>query len=84
MTVLIVPLGLSKNTAVVLSSNMSAAELPVVQSCVHFPVGAVRWSVVFGEGLELQRVKRVLSAADVLHGVFSSATLAEETKRGGA
>lgn len=33
---------------------------------------------MFGEGLELQRVKRVLSASDVLHGVFSSAALAEE------
>lgn len=39
---------------------------------------------MFGEGLELQRVKRVLSASDVLHGVFSSAALAEETgQRGG-
>lgn len=37
---------------------------------------------MFGEGLELQRVKRVLSAADVLHGVFSSATLTAHTVEG--
>lgn len=35
---------------------------------------------MFGEGLELQRVERVLSASDVLHGVFPSAALAEETE----
>ncbi len=54
----------------------------MVQSGFDFPVGAVRWSVVFGEGLELQGVKGVLSASDVLHSVFSSAALAEETGRG--
>lgn len=37
---------------------------------------------MFGEGLELQRVKRVLSASDVLHGVFSSAALAAHTVEG--
>lgn len=35
---------------------------------------------MFGEGFELQRVKRVLSASDVLHSVFSPAALAEETE----
>lgn len=35
---------------------------------------------MFGEGLELQRVERVLSASDVLHGVFPSAALTEETE----
>lgn len=33
---------------------------------------------MFGEGFELQRVKGVLTAADVLHCVFPSAALAEE------
>lgn len=36
-----------------------------------------------GEGLELQRVKRVLSASDVLHSVFSPTALAEEIGGGG-
>lgn len=54
----------------------------MVQSGFDFPVGAVRRSVVFGEGLELQRVKCVLSASNVLHSVFPSAALAEETEQG--
>lgn len=37
---------------------------------------------MFGEGLKLQRVKRILSASNILHSVFSSAALAEETERG--
>lgn len=35
---------------------------------------------MFGEGLELQRVKGIFSAAHVLHGVLSSAALAVETE----
>ncbi len=38
---------------------------------------------MFGEGLKLQRVKRILSASNILHSVFSSAALAEETEQGG-
>lgn len=38
---------------------------------------------MFGEGFELERVKGVFSAAHVLHSVFSSAALAEETQQGG-
>lgn len=33
-----------------------------------------------GEGFELQRVERVLSASDILHRVLSPAALAEETE----
>lgn len=36
-----------------------------------------------GEGLELQRVKRVFSASDVLRCVFPSAALAEKPGGGG-
>lgn len=54
----------------------------LVQSGFSLTVGAVRWSVVFGEGFELESVKRVLPTSDVLHGVLSSAALTEETKQG--
>lgn len=53
-----------------------------VQSRLDIAVGALRRSVVFGEGFELQGVNRVPPDPDVLHGVFSSAALAEEIKRG--
>lgn len=62
---------------------MADADLRAVQSGLDLAVGAVRRPVVFGEGLELQRVKRVLSASDVLHSVFSAAALAGETEQGG-
>lgn len=51
-------------------------------SRLHLAVGAVGRPVVFGEGLELQRVESVLPAADVLHGVLSAAALAGETREG--
>lgn len=52
-------------------------------SRLHLAVGAVRWPVVFGEGLELQRVEGILPTADVLHSVLSAAALAGETGGGG-
>lgn len=55
----------------------------MVRSGLDFTEGAVGRSVVFGEGLELQGVKSVLSASNVLHGIFSPAALAEETEQGG-
>lgn len=64
-------------------NDMADADLRAVQSGLDLAVGAVRRPVVFGEGLELQRVKRVLSASDVLHSVFSAAALAGETEQGG-
>lgn len=55
----------------------------LLRSGLHFAKGAVGRSVVSGESLELQRVKRVLSASDVLHSVFPPTALAEETGGGG-
>lgn len=52
-------------------------------SRLHLAVGAVGRPVVFGEGLELQRVEGVLPGADVLHSVLSAAALAGETGGGG-
>lgn len=60
--------------------NVQRVAQNVVQSGLHLPVGAVGGAVVFGEGLELQRVEGVLSASHVLHGVFTSAALAEEKR----
>lgn len=68
---------------VLLPGNVAAADLRLVQSGLGLAVGAVGRPVVFGEGLELQRVKGVLSAADVLHSVFSAAALTGETERDG-
>lgn len=64
-------------------NNMAAADLRLVQSGLGLAEGAVRRPVVFGKSLELQRVKGVLPAADVLHSVFSAAALTGETERGG-
>lgn len=52
-----------------------------VLSGLHLAEGAVRRPVVFGEGLELQRVEGVLPAAHVLHSVLSPAAFAEETQQ---
>lgn len=52
-------------------------------SGLHLPVGALGGTVVFGEGLELQAVERVLPAADVLHRVLSPAAFTEETTGSG-
>lgn len=54
----------------------------MVRSGFNFPVGAIGWSVVFGEGFELQGVKRILSASNILHSVFSSAALTAHTVEG--
>lgn len=46
----------------------------------HLAEGAVRWPVVSGEGLELQRVEGILPAAHILHSVLPAAALAGETR----
>lgn len=50
-------------------------------SSVHFPEGALWWSVLFRESLQLEGVESVFAAAYVFHGVFSPAALAVEKKR---
>lgn len=43
---------------------------------LNFPVRPLWRAVLFGEGLELERVKGVFTASHILHGVLSPAALA--------
>lgn len=63
-----------------LSKTQSNSKKHEIQSRFDLAVGAVRWAVVFGKGHQLKRVKRIFSTANILHSVFSSAALTEETK----
>lgn len=48
---------------------------------LNLPVRSLWRPVLFGEGLELQRVEGVFATAHVLHGVFPPAALAAEKQK---
>lgn len=70
-TVLIGPLWLD---------NQLSSQRDVLQSGFGLAIGAIWWSVVFGEGSELEAVEGVLPTSHVLHRVLPAAALAEKRR----
>lgn len=52
-----------------------------VRLSLNFPICPLWRAILFGEGLELERVKGVLATSYILHGVLSSAALTEEKQK---